>query len=87
MRLRSKKVADQNVVFTRDQAPVAIPNGTRVVKVCSAPDDAHQDGDPGVVIGSTGSGDALIYFVAWDDMPHVPVGVAEGRIAAEASGG
>ena len=41
-------------VFTRHQAPGAIPNGSRVVKIRRDAGDAHAVGTTGVVLGSFG---------------------------------
>jgi hypothetical protein len=39
-------------LFTREQAPGAIPNGTRIMKANSEPEDATRDGELGTVLGS-----------------------------------
>lgn len=77
--------------FVRDQAPGAIPNGQRIVKINTEPGDIHKDGDTGVVIGSIDVVKAapslanehrtrFFYFIEWDAMPKVVVGVRESRI-------
>ena len=72
-------------VFTRDQAQGAMPNGTRIVKVKEEAGDKHKLGDEGVVIGSVSHPEVMdgapAYFVEWDDMPGVPVGVVGYKIA------
>jgi hypothetical protein len=67
----------------RDEAPGAIPNGTRIRKVKSHPGDSHQDGALATVLGSVhhpalGFG----YYVEWDDTPRVAVFVAGHRCEA-----
>lgn len=62
------------------------PNGTIIKKRNSEPGDGHQDGDQGVVVGALSIPEKLkfpdkwFYWVKWDDMPDVPVGVREHRI-------
>ena len=74
------------VVFTTKEAPGALRNGTIVEKVNSEPGDRHQDGAQGTIMGSVGPVDVpgiptrYAYFVVWDDMPGVPVGIAGHRI-------
>lgn len=59
----------------------ALRNGTRIQKIRSDPDDTHKDGDEGAVYGSMHVlGPIYFYYVKWDDMPHIPVGVASFRI-------
>jgi hypothetical protein len=65
----------------REQAPGALPNGSRVYKTASAPGDTHQDGALATVLGSicnprVGYG----YFVEWDTHPRAAVFVADYRI-------
>ncbi len=68
-------------VFTSEQAPGAILNGTVIEKVASEADDAHPDGSLGKVVGSLGPMDGTYaYFIEWDDMPGVPVGIASWKI-------
>ncbi len=74
------------VIYSTNQAEGAIPNGTVIEKVGSEGGDAHKDGARGRVLGSIGPSkvpgydDVYAYFVVWDDMPGVPVGVRELRI-------
>ncbi|MFQ5874778.1 MAG: hypothetical protein ACE5JL_13425 [Dehalococcoidia bacterium] len=75
----------KGVLFTTDQAPGAIPNGTRVEKINSEPGDGHPDGTTGRVIGSVAVEDPrlparYVYFVEWVDLPAVPVAVGDNRI-------
>lgn len=78
-----------NAVFTRQQAEGAIPNGSRIVKSKMEDDDAHKIGDKGTVIGSISHPEVLNgmigYFVEWDDMPGVPVGVVGWKISRDES--
>jgi hypothetical protein len=73
-------------VFTRNQAPAAIPNGTRVVKVNSERNDGHANGTNGMVLGSMSHPDvmdgAVLYFVEWDSSPRVAVGCIHWKIHA-----
>lgn len=73
---------------TRGQAPGAIPNGARVVKRNSEPGDSQPDGALGRVLGSLKVpaeiavrwGTAYLYFVEWDALPGVAVGVISTKI-------
>lgn len=69
-------------VYTRDEVPGAIPNGTRVMKCNSEETDTHQDGALCTVVGSIEMSDTgkLAYFVEWDDMKGIAVGIAAHRI-------
>ena len=73
-------------MFTRDQAKGAWPNGTRVRKCATENGDTHAIGDTAVVLGSIDSGlplhspDPYFYFVEWDDMPGVAVGVISSKV-------
>lgn len=75
--------------FTRSQAPGAIPNGARIVKCLSVPNDTHANGARGTVLGSIRTpqamqkdfpGVAFSYFVEWDDMPREGQFVLGSRI-------
>jgi len=82
--------ASQNmdVLFTRDEAPGAIPNGTFVVKCNTnlAEKDKHPDGAPAHVLGSIGPIDYMGlknvygYFVEWLDKPNTPCFIVGTRI-------
>lgn len=66
---------------TRDQAPGAIPNGTRVRKLKDDPGDLHPIGSEATVLGSihhlaVGYG----YFVEWDASPRTAVFVVPWKI-------
>jgi hypothetical protein len=72
---------------TRDVAPGAMPNGSRVRKVASEPCDTHQDGALATVLGSMHApGIGFGYFVAFDDHPLFAVFVA-GHRCEEANDG
>lgn len=91
----------QPVLWMTGEAPGAYPNETRIVKVMSEPGDSHTNGAQGKVVGSLGpvTKDMLegvpgmpqemiggyLYWVMWDDMPGVGVGVGGYKIAAVAS--
>jgi hypothetical protein len=70
----------------RDQAPGALPNGTRVRKCWAEPSDTNPVGTMGVVIGSLGPMDPPVngirygYFVCWDPRPELPVFCIEKKI-------
>lgn len=76
-------------VFTRGEAPGAIPNGARIVKVIMEAGDSQPVGAGGVVLGSMKPPAELrkqfpdvhyFYFVEWDAMPGVAVGVMSSKI-------
>jgi hypothetical protein len=71
--------------FTRDRAPGALPNGTRVVKANSETGDATPDGQPGVILGSLRApGRAeLMYFVEWANKPRAAVATIEWKVKAQ----
>jgi hypothetical protein len=60
--------------YTTQQADDAIPNGSRVKKVNSEPEDFHNDGEEGLVVGSIKHENITFYFVRWADF-NKPVGV------------
>jgi len=63
------------------QAEGAIPNGTRVEKVKSDPDDGHQDGDTATVRGSISTFEnRYLYAVEFDDVPGVKIVIISSRI-------
>ena len=75
------------IVFTRDTAEGALANDTRIRKVLSEPGDGHQDGALGAIIGSMGPFNLhgfpnirYLYFIEWDDMPGMPIGMHEGKL-------
>lgn len=69
--------------FTTAQAEGALPNGTRIRKVRSEPNDANRDGATGRVLGSLAARGLLGYFIEWDAMPRLAVFVASHRIAVD----
>jgi hypothetical protein len=77
------------VVAITSEAPGAIPNGTRIVKIACDPGggDRHPVGAQGKVLGSMKNpGTAFpkvkyMYCLEWDDMPGVPVFAADWKIA------
>ena len=72
------------------------PRGTRVKKIMSQPGDSHQDGASGTIVGALGPISAsqraelimggmsedveCIYWVEWDDLPGIPVAIADFRV-------
>lgn len=68
------------------QAEGALPKGTRIAKSAYEENDAHQIGDRGTVISSIGPmpyggrEKVYMYFVEWDDMPGVQVGIIDYKI-------
>jgi hypothetical protein len=72
------------VAYITDQADGALPNGTRVVKCTFEKGDKHAIGDLATVIGSIRhpTDPRMFYFVEWDDMPGVPIGVIGTKIRA-----
>ena len=75
--------------FTRETAQGAMPNGTRVVKCNAEKGDTHEDGTPGVVLGSMSSpkirAGEVMYFVEWAASPRVAVGVVAAKVRAAAT--
>jgi hypothetical protein len=70
-------------LFTRDEYPGALRNGTRIVKVLTLPGDAHPVGTRGVVLGSMGHPEVgLGYFVEWETKTRVAVFVEANKIDA-----
>lgn len=67
------------VAFMPGQAEGAWPNGTRVAKIRSDPDDGHQDGAEATILSSHVFADTTIYFVRWDDMA-APVMILGDRV-------
>jgi hypothetical protein len=68
-------------VFTRDEAPGAIPNGTRIVKVWSENDKETPVGTNGTVLGSISHPNVgLAYFIEWDSRPRQAVLNVEKKI-------
>lgn len=63
--------------FTRNQAPGALPNGTRVIKTNSEPGDICPNGTPGTVLGSMSEpavqDGAICYFIEWAPRPKTAV--------------
>jgi hypothetical protein len=71
-------------VHTREQAPGAMPNGTRVRKVALDPGDAHPIGALATILGSVQHAQhGPCYFVEWDAKPRAAVFVAGFKIASE----
>lgn len=69
-------------MFTREQAPGALPNGTVIEKATWEAGDAHPIGTRGVVLGSffPPEHNTLFYFVEWRPKPHMAVGVTAKKI-------
>jgi hypothetical protein len=70
--------------FTRKRHPDALfDNSARIVKV--TPDRSGRGvplGAIGTVLGSTFfPGKGVVYFVEWDEMPRVAVGIGEWKLA------
>lgn len=85
--MRGKLIQPHNIFYVTDQAPGALPNGTRVAKVGTQDGDTHRDGAPGTVIGSIGPADLpkhpgirYGYFVRFDDAPQFPAFISSNRI-------
>lgn len=70
-------------VFNPGQAAGAFLNGSRVKKSRNDPGDTHTVGDCATVLASNGPiNGEYFYFVEWDDLPGVPVGIRGGKLAA-----
>jgi hypothetical protein len=79
--LRESGKLPEHVAVSHQQAPGAIPNGTRVQKCNTEPRDDHQDGALATVLGSVGPVNGMYgYFVEWDDWPGIPVFIRGNRI-------
>jgi hypothetical protein len=69
-------------MFPAGEARGALPNGTRVRKIRDDPGDTHTLGDQAVVIASHGPRySEYLYFVVWDDLPDIPVGIQSSKLA------
>lgn len=74
-------------LHTRDEAPGAMPNGTRVRKTATEPKDTHQDGALATVLGSVSEPSVGVsYFVEWDDDPGKAVFIAGRRVVGVGDG-
>jgi hypothetical protein len=74
-------------MHTREHAPGAYANGTRVRKSDSEPGDATPTGTLGTVLGSVAHPDRGIgYFVEWDSAPKCAVLVIAWKLDMAISG-
>jgi len=95
MEFETKLVKDMDdqeryaAIVIEGEAEGAIPNGARVRKCNSEPGDSFSDGAMGTVLSSIAvlpelahlaPGSDYAYFVEWDEIPGVPVGVLSRRI-------
>lgn len=79
-------------MFTRAQAPGAIPNETPIKKVWSEPGDLEPVGKSGKVLGSLAvppgfeppagapTGVLFVYWVEWDSLPKHAVFIIDKKI-------
>ena len=68
-------------LHTRDQAPNAMANGSRVVKIKTEPGDSHPVGSSATVLGSLYAPDVGFgYFVEWDARPRYAVFASAAKI-------
>jgi hypothetical protein len=68
-------------MHTRDEAPGAMKNGTRVRKVKFEPGDAHPIGSLATVLGSLHHPTlGYAYFVEWDNAPRTATAVVGFKI-------
>jgi len=68
-------------VFSTDEAPGAMRNGTRIVKSAKDPGDARGIGATGTVLGSLSDPEwGLCYFIEWDSQPRVAVAVIAWKV-------
>lgn len=73
--------------FTRNQAPGAWPNGSKVEKIKTEKGDAHTIGERAVILGSIYEpkvGPHVMYFVEWDRSPGVAIGCIGWKLRAVA---
>jgi len=85
--LKDYRPEDGVMGYIPGEAKGAIPNGTKIVKTKFGLGDTHKVGDKGTVISSVGpaklAGEIIyFYFVEWEDMPGLRVGIASTKIAA-----
>jgi hypothetical protein len=87
VRTKSKRILTEwgprLVGYIDEQAAGAWPNGTRVMKTGSDETDKHGDGARATVVGSFATGEVIVafcYFVEWDDMPGLPMGIRCDRL-------
>jgi hypothetical protein len=76
-------------VYLQGDAFGAMPRGTRVRKSVMHIGDTHQIGAMATVVASQGPMDShefpgvkFFYFVEWDDLPGIPVGIRSDKITA-----
>lgn len=69
-------------MHTRDHAPGALPNGSRVRKVRTEAGDTHPIGSMATILGSVSDPIGNGYFVEWDATPRHAVFVVETKIEA-----
>lgn len=80
---------DDLLKYVGYRAPGAWANGMRVEKIGSEADDTHVDGSLATIVGSVGpipfedGSNGYGYFVHWDDLPGLPVFIADTRIKLE----
>lgn len=74
--------------FTRDQAPDAVyPNGWRIVKAKSEPDDMTPTGTTGIVLGSISAPNVgRGYFIEWDSRKREAIFCVEWKLALAPTG-
>lgn len=89
---RTEIVGGRKVLIGLDEGE--IPNGARVMKVNSEPNDSHQDGVMATVVGAWEVNEMAkaelrrlgkrqikwAYWVKFDDIPDIPVAIADFRI-------
>lgn len=73
------------IFFTRNQAPGAMPNETRIMKVHAEKGDQARDGEFGTIVGSIGPlpyrGDMhYVYFVEWDTFEGLFIAVPDNQV-------
>jgi len=79
--LREVQAGDMPMFHDGD-APGAWPKGTRVRKSRNDPGDTHTIGDQATVLSSLGPMDGMfLYFVEWDDLLRIPVGIRSDKLA------
>jgi hypothetical protein len=71
-------------IHTRQEAPGAFPNGTRIKKVTYTEGDSTEIGQKGTVLGSIAvdleEDVPYFYFVEWDWKPRHAVGIVSVKI-------
>jgi len=83
-KFRAVNFGDKRILVGTDNDE-RFPAGSRVIKVTGEAADAHRVGSKGTVVGAlcvpnTDMGIQAMLWVDWDDLPGVPVAIADFKI-------